>query len=79
MRPSPKTFAGDPTGPVFRSLTIVGGVLRIDRTGTPHAAFQSGSTLDAEVEVIFVLVRECARHGIAVETPPGPRPSPPPR
>ena len=42
--------------PVYRGLTIVGNVLRIDRQGRAHVAFESDTTAGEEVEVVFVLV-----------------------
>ncbi|HQW86667.1 MAG TPA: hypothetical protein PLH93_05750 [Flavobacteriales bacterium] len=42
--------------PVYRALTIVGNVLRIDRDGMAHVPFRSDTTIGAPVEVVFILV-----------------------
>lgn len=42
--------------PVYRGLTIVGNVLRIDRHGRAHVAFESDTTAGDQVDVVFVLV-----------------------
>jgi hypothetical protein len=42
--------------PSYRALTIVGNVLRIDRHGRAHVAFESDTTAGDQVDVVFVLV-----------------------
>lgn len=55
MHPRPKTPAGQPAVPVYRSLTIVGGVLRIDTNGTAHVVYRTDTTLNAPVAVVYAL------------------------
>lgn len=42
--------------PVYRALTIVGDVLRIDRVGMAHVPFESDTTLGPGIEVVFELI-----------------------
>ncbi|MBL8009669.1 MAG: hypothetical protein JNJ64_03595 [Flavobacteriales bacterium] len=49
--------------PVYRALTIVGNVLRIDRRGMAHVPFQSDSTTGGPVEVVFILLPSAPEEG----------------
>ena len=49
--------------PVYRALTIVGNVLRIDRKGVAHVPFRSDTTIGEPVEVVFILLPSAAEEG----------------